>query len=141
MDYDKEIDEIIFRLTEQKEQIDKDKKRLNELLAQKDEYNKNMVMKDKVYLLLHQDDKLALCYVKDVVDNIFVDCNSIFCSNNETVLSFNDRFHIGSLKVIEEIKKDEIKNILNCHLKIFQDMIEKFCNNYGDKLVERTIFE
>ena len=141
MDYDKEIDEIIFRLTEQKEKIDKDKKKLNELLAQKDEYNKNMVMKDKVYLLLHQDDKLALCYVKDVVDNIFVDCDSIFCSNNETVLSFNDRFHVGSLKVIAEIKKDEIKNILNCHLKTFQDMIEKFCNNYGDKLVERTIFE
>lgn len=141
MDYDKEIDEIILRLTEQKEQIDKDKKRLNELFTQKYEYNKNMVMKDKVYLLLHQDDKLALCYVKDVVDNIFVDCDSIFCSNNETVLSFNDRFHAGSLKVVAEIKKDEIKNILNCHLKTFQDMIEKFCNNYGDKLVERTIFE
>ena len=139
MDYDKEIDEIIFRLTEQKEQTDKDKKRLNELLAQKDEYNKNMIMKDKVYLLLHQEDKLALCYVKDVVDNIFVDCDSIFCSNNETVLSFNDRFHVGSLKAVAEIKKDEIKNILNCHLKIFQDMIEKFCSNYGDKPVEKVI--
>lgn len=139
MDYDKEIDEIIFRLTKEKNQVDEDKKRLNELLSQKNEYNKNMIMKNKVYLIIHQDDKLALCYVKDIVNDIFVDCDSIFCSNNETVLSFNDRFHIGSLKVVTEIKKDEIKNILNCHLKIFQDMIEKFCNNYGDKFVENVM--
>ena len=139
MDYDKEIDEIIFRLAKEKNQVDEDKKRLNELLSQKNEYNKNMIMKNKVYLIIHQDDKLALCYVKDIVNDIFVDCDSIFCSNNETVLSFNDRFHIGSLKVVTEIKKDEIKNILNCHLKIFQDMIEKFCNNYGDKIVENVM--
>ena len=132
MDYNQEIIKILNKIAKEKEQLDKDEETLRDLLSKESEYKKNMMMKDKIFLIFHQDDKIALCYVKDIVDDIFVDCNSIFCSDNEITLSFNDRFHIGSLKEVRETDQETIKNILNSHLKTFQSIIDIFCdsNNY-----------
>ena len=89
-------------------------------------------MRNKTFLIFNHPEQIALCYVKDVDEN-FIDCDSIFCSDNEITLSFGDRFHIDSLKEVNESEKENIKNILNNKLKIFKENIEKFCNNYGKK--------
>ena len=89
-------------------------------------------MKNKSYLLFNHPEQIALCYVKDI-DGQFIDCETIFCSDSEITLSFNDRFHIDSLKEVKEIEKKDIENILNNKLEIFKKNIKKFCNNYGKK--------
>lgn len=89
-------------------------------------------MKNKTFVLVNCPEQIALCYVKDI-DGEFIDCETIFCSDSEITLSFNDRFHIDSLKEVKEIEKNDIEYTLNNKLKIFKKNIEKFCNNYGKK--------
>ena len=132
MDYSKEIQALSNKIIKKQEQLDKDKEKLNELINKQAENNKNINMKNKTFLIFNHPEQIALCYVKDV-DGFFIDCDSIFCSDNEIILSFGDRFHIGSLKEVKEIEKEDIKNVLNNKLKIFKENIEKFCSNYGEK--------
>lgn len=88
-------------------------------------------MKNKSFLIFNHPEQIALCYVKDI-DGEFIDCETIFCSDDEITLSFNDRLHKCSLKdEPSDIEKKDIKNILNKKLNIFKENIEKFCNNYG----------
>ena len=59
-------------------------------------------MKNKTFVLVNRPEQIALCYVKDI-DGEFIDCETVFCSDSEITLSFNDRFHIDSLKEVKEI--------------------------------------
>ena len=102
MDYSKEIQALSNKIIKKQEQLDKDKEKLNELINKQAENNKNINMKNKTFLIFNHPEQIALCYVKDV-DEFFIDCDSIFCSDNEITLSFGDRFHIGSLKEVKEI--------------------------------------
>ena len=54
-------------------------------------------MKNKSFLIFNHPEQIALCYIKDI-DGDFIDCETIFCSDDEITLSFNDRIHRASLK-------------------------------------------
>ena len=88
-------------------------------------------MKNKSYLLFNHPEQIALCYIQDI-DGDFIDCETIFCSNDEITLSFNDRIHRASLKQEPDDKeKENIKETLYRKLEIFKQNIDKFLNNYG----------
>ena len=65
-------------------------------------------MKNKTFLVFNHPEQIALCYIKDI-DNEFIDCETIFCSDEEITLSFNDVLHKVSLK--PEPNDEEKKNI------------------------------
>lgn len=89
-------------------------------------------MKNKSYLLFNHPEQIALCYVKDI-DNEFIDCETIFCSDEEITLSFNDVLHKVSLKPEpNEEEKKNIKEVLYNKLNLFKETIDKFLNNYGE---------
>lgn len=88
-------------------------------------------MKNKSFLIFNHPEQIALCYIKDI-DGDFIDCETIFCSDDEITLSFNDRLHIASLKKEpSEEEKKNIKNILYKKIEIFKENIDKILNNYG----------
>lgn len=89
-------------------------------------------MENKTFLLFNHPEQIALCYIKDI-DKEFVDCETIFCSDSEITLSFNDVLYKTSLKPepTEEEKKN-IKEILYKKLNLFKETIDKFLNNYGE---------
>ena len=89
-------------------------------------------MVGKTFLILNNSEQLALCYIKNI-DGYFADCDSIFCSDAEVTLSFNDRFHLGAMKEVPEEDKEKIKEILNSKTGLLKETIEKFCENYGKK--------
>ena len=89
-------------------------------------------MKNKTFLIFNHPEQIALCYIKDT-EGDFIDCETIFCSENEITLSFNDRLHKNSLKnEPNEDEKKNIKKILYKKLNIFQEIVDKFINNYGE---------
>lgn len=89
-------------------------------------------MKNKSYLLFNHPEQIALCYVKDI-DNEFIDCETIFCSDEEITLSFNDVLHKVSLKPEpNEEEKKNIKEVLYNKMNLFKETIDKFLNNYGE---------
>ena len=89
-------------------------------------------MKNKSYLLFNHPEQISLCYVKDI-DNEFIDCETIFCSDEEITLSFNDVLHKVSLKPEpNEEEKKNIKEVLYNKLNLFKETIDKFLNNYGE---------
>lgn len=88
-------------------------------------------MKNKSFLIFNHPEQIALCYIKDI-DGDFIDCETIFCSDDEITLSFNDRLHIASLKKEpSEEEKKNIKNTLYKKIEIFKENIDKILNNYG----------
>ena len=88
-------------------------------------------MKNKSFLLFNHPEQIALCYIKDI-DGGFIDCETIFCSDDEITLCFNDRLHIASLKKEpSEEEKKNIKNILYKKIEILKENIDKILNNYG----------
>ena len=88
-------------------------------------------MKNKSFLIFNHPEQIALCYIKDI-DGDFIDCETIFCSDDEITLSFNDRLHIASLKKEpSEEEKKNIKNILYKKIEILKENIDKILNNYG----------
>lgn len=132
MNLETEINALSNKIITREKQLDTDREKLIKLMTQQAEKNRNMPMKNRTFLIFNKPEQIALCYVKDV-DGDFIDGDSIFCSDNEITLSFNDRFHVGSLKEVKEKDKPNIQKLLNDKMTIFRENIDKFCSSYGKK--------